>query len=372
MLYLDIPTTDDLIDLAGRRGLVSVSLYLPTTPLSQQANADRIALKNMGRDVTAQLVAAGTDTRHVAAIAEQIDDLIDDDDFWRFQAHSLALFVTPENLRSFRLPNRLQPLVMVADRFHLKSLLRSVTFCHAAYVLALAEGSVRLIEVPADLPPSLVKVEGLPSDAASAVGEATLNDRSPSGRIQGSEGKKVRLRQFARKVDAALRGLLAGGDIPLILVATPTLGAIYRSVDTYPHLLRQGIDRSPERITEAELAQAARAILDDLHRAEVAAWADLFQQRSIQGRTTTDIAQAARAATFGAVESMMVDIDQPKHGTVDDEGRIALALEGSAATYSIIDEIVTRAMLSGGKVLAVRQADIPGGQPLAVILRYPI
>jgi hypothetical protein len=372
MLYLDIPAADDLADLAAHRGAIAVSIYLPTTPLTQAAAADRIALRNLARDAIDQLEAAGADKRRVAEVAEHLADLVDDDEFWRFQAHTLAIFVTPDNLRFFRLANELQPLVMVADRFHLKPLLRSVSFCHACYVLALAEGSVRLIEVSADLPASIAKVEGLPRDAASAVGEATLNDRSPSGRIMGSEGKKVRLRQFARKVDGALRGLLAGSTVPLVLAAVDSLAAIYRSVNTYPHLASRGIDGSPERMNEADLAAAARAVLDDLHRAEIEAWIDRFQQRANQGRATTDIAHVARAATFGAVDSLLVDMDQAVHGTIDDDGRVTFAETGSASTYGIVDEIASRVIQSGGQVLSVRQQDIPEGKPLAAILRYPV
>ena len=47
--------------------------------------------------------------------------------------------------------------------------------------------------------------------AVSAAGKASIKDRSPSGRIQGSEGMKVRLAQYARKVDQALRDLLGAG-----------------------------------------------------------------------------------------------------------------------------------------------------------------
>ena len=56
----------------------------------------------------------------------------------------------------------------------------------------------------------------MPKDAASAVGHSTVNDRSPSGRIQGSEGQKVLLRQYARKVGHELRGIIAvrKADIP--------------------------------------------------------------------------------------------------------------------------------------------------------------
>jgi hypothetical protein len=65
--------------------------------------------------------------------------LIDDNEFWRFQAHSLAIFATPENMRTFRVPNALEPLVIVSDRFHMKPLLRSVSFPRSCYVLALAQ-----------------------------------------------------------------------------------------------------------------------------------------------------------------------------------------------------------------------------------------
>ena len=84
------------------------------------------------------------------------------------------IYATPDNLRSFRVPNALQPQVKVSDRFHLKPLLRSTTFCDAGYVLALADGGVRLIEVSKDLPALEVAVPDLPTDAASAVGKRTI------------------------------------------------------------------------------------------------------------------------------------------------------------------------------------------------------
>ena len=133
-----------------------------------------------------------------AASQEQFDDLLEDDAFWHQLAVSLAVFATADSLRTFRLPNRLVSMVEVSDRFHLKPLLRSVTFPQAALVLALAQGSVRLIEVAADVPPFEVHVADLPS-ALENMG------RAPIRRLQGDEGQKVRMRQYARHVDTAIR-----------------------------------------------------------------------------------------------------------------------------------------------------------------------
>jgi hypothetical protein len=103
------------------------------------------------------------------------------------------------------------------------------------------------------------------------VGKARIATRSYSGRIGGEEGKKFRLRQYARHVDAALRGLLAGSHTPLIPASVESLGAIYRSVSTCPHLAAEGIEGNPEGQSDAQLASAARPILDQLFQTQVAA-----------------------------------------------------------------------------------------------------
>src|SRR5262249_37529941 len=197
--YVDVPTAAELKGLAAHRDDPCVSIYLPTTPVTPDTDANRIELKNLGKEALRELAEAGTDKRRVAPGAEHIDDLVDDDEFWRFQARSLAVLPTPDPVHTFRTPNALSPVVVVSDRFHLQPLLRAATFPNSGYVLALAEGAVRLVEVSADLPATTVKVRGMPDDAASAARKSTLNDRSRSGRIQGSEGQKVPLRQYARK-----------------------------------------------------------------------------------------------------------------------------------------------------------------------------
>jgi hypothetical protein len=373
MLYVDRPTAADLKFLISHRDDMCLSIYLRTTPVTQATTGDRIELKNLAKQGIHQLDVVGADKRRVAALSEHLDDLVDDNEFWRFQARSLAVLATPDNVRTFRIASALEPVSEVSDRFFLKPLLRAVTFPNACYVLALSEGAVRVIEVSSDLPAALAKIDGMPKNAASAVGRSTLNDRSPSGRIQGSEGQKVRLRQFARQVDSSLRGLLAGSDIPLVLAALQPLASIFRSVNTYSHLASVAIDGSPDMLTDAELAGRARTVLDGIYREEIAAFAKLFVARENHGRATADIAQAARAATYGAVEVLLADIDEIVPGKVDEvDGSVSFADKASAGSYGVVDEIAGRVILSGGRVLGVRKADIPGGKSLAAILRYPM
>ena len=96
----------------------------------------------------------------------------------------------------------------------------------------------------------------------------------------------------------------------------------------------------------------------------------LFERRAREGRTTTDVAQAARAATRGAVQTLLVDIDEALPGKLDDEGAVTFAEGPCAASYDIVDEIAGRALLTGARVLGVRKADIPGGSNLAAIMMW--
>ncbi len=373
MLHLDAVDHAILNDLVRHRADICVSIYLDTTPLTQEAMHDRIKLKNLARQAIEQLHGADADKRRVLALSEHIDDLVDDDDFWRLQANSLAVLATPDTIRSFRLASRVTPMVAVSDRFHLGPLFRTASVGQSAYVLALAEGSVRLVVVSPDAPAAEVRVPALPKDAASAVHRASTHDRSPSGRLHGSEGQKVLLKQYARIVDHAIREVLRGQQTPLILAADTMLAPLFRAVCTYPHLARVGIDRSPEQMTPAELADAARPILDALHAERIAGWHQTFSARLASDRATADLDRIARAATLGAVESLLIDIDTVIDGTVDEQtGVVTRAAAAGPGSYDVIDEIAGRVMLAGGSVYGVRAADLPSPSPVAAILRFAV
>ena len=347
-LHTDIPTHTEVERLLDSRDGPCVSIYLPTTPITPDADVDRIELKNLGAAAAEQLEAAGADRPTVLEFRESLEELTEDDDFWKEQSHSLALFASADGMRTFRLTNRLTSEVEVTDRFYVKPLLRAITFPQAAFVLALAAGSVRLVEVARDEPAFRVKVPDLPSDAASAAGKASIADRSPSGKIQGSEGQKVRLRQYARKIELALRGVLTGLELPLILAATDPLDAIYRSLNTYPHLVDVGMPGNPENKSDEELAAEARTVLDAVYGRELSAIRERFAFSFSRGLASADVATVARAATRGAVDTLLVDIDEKLPGQVDGENGAVTFGDDDSVTYGVPDEIARRTMLAGG------------------------
>ena len=48
---------------------------------------------------------------------EPAHGLLDDERFWRYQSRGLALFITADSTRIYRLPLSFEPLVLIPDRF---------------------------------------------------------------------------------------------------------------------------------------------------------------------------------------------------------------------------------------------------------------
>ena len=204
-MYLDLPSPAEVRSLLSVSGPMCVSIYLPTTPRSDDADAERIAFKNLASDAVAQLNAAGIDKRESAAFAEAFNELDDDPVFWRYQANSLAVFATVDELRAFRLASRLEPVAMVATRFFVKPLLRALAFPNAGFVLSLAQGSVRLLEFGRDFGPYEVDVADLPTDLDSFVQSVPGANSAAGFGVLSPEGRSSRMRKYARQVDRALR-----------------------------------------------------------------------------------------------------------------------------------------------------------------------
>jgi hypothetical protein len=367
ILHTDIPTRADIAHLWSDEPGLAVSLYLETDPASP-GELERIAYKNAVKEALAQL--EGADKRQLAALADELEILEAEgaEEFWQHQARSLAVFATPWSLRTYRLPNRLTPVAIGGSRFFVKPLLRAVTFPQGAFVLALAQGSVRLLEAVPDAPPREVKLDA-PSDVADAVGKSSIKDRSPSGRLQGAEGQKQRMAQFSRAVDSALRAALPGPNAPLVLAATEPLESIFRAHATYPELVPNAVPGNPEGLGDGELVAAAREVLDAWYADELEREKATFEERSGQGRTSTDVAELGRLAVRGVVDTLFVDIDATVPGRVDDDGEVTFAADPADAG-DVVDEIARRAWFSGARVLAVRGEDVPGGGDVAAVLRY--
>src|SRR6185437_5269208 len=175
--------------------------------------------------------------------------------------------------------------------------------------------------------------EGCAGSANSLIGPAV---ESKAGGPQGSaaavrpkSGSSLAARVGRKRASTRPRGGGAAGfDLPV---------GEHVSAARRPHHRRE-----PRWIERGQPRGESAADSGLIYRRAIAAWQTLFRQREDNGRATTDIAQAARAATFGAVETILVDIDRVIPRRIDNQGAVSFAEEQGEGNYDLVDEIATR------------------------------
>lgn len=367
MLHIDLPSTAELRQLADAPETPTISVYLPTTPVTVEADEARIAFVNLAREGVEALRSADLfDRGEEIAITEQIDDLADDTSFWDNQAYGLTVIITVAGTVTFRLPDSVGPAVYTGTRPRLTPLVAVATVPRAFLVLDISADGARLLESTGEGETVVIRVPDMPRSAADYAGKTSINDRSHSGRLVGDEGRNVHLRSYARAVNAAVRPLLHGHSEPLVLVGTDPLATMFREVNTYPNLLDTGVALSADHEDDAAVVRLAAPVAAEAAVAKTARLIELLSERQEAGRAAFDRSLVARAAVQGAVDTLLLDTSALLPGSVNEDG--SLSEEGDAG--GIADDLVRLVLTAGGTVHHVDADQLPGGNPVAAILRW--
>lgn len=378
-MTIDIPSSRDIVALSEHRAASSVSLYVASStghgtdaqrqPFSVDSEAARVALRSAATSAMGELRAIGADRQDQDAISESVQTLEQSRDLWATQARSIAVFVAPDFVRSFRLMNELPAHSAVGDRFDIGPLLRATTFGHSGYVLAVTEGDVRLLFLGPDASAEEIELTTLPDDVGENLETTVTSGRFDRVRAQGALGPKVEQRSYASAVQDAVLEVIGDSGLPLVLCAARDLEPAYREVNTYAGLLEAGIDANPSSLSVQQLESRARAVLEQHGDAELAAWRERFGTLRADGRASAQLSDIARAATSGLVDTLLFDLESTDEGTIDEWGAISPADEPGPTTYGLLDELAVRVLRGGGTVKAVRRDDLPDTSPAAATFR---
>ena len=111
----------DIEPLLRTAGGPCVSIFLPTFRAGGEKQQNPIRLKNVVRGIAERLEEDwGMRSPDADKLLDPVKQLVDDNSFWLHQSDGLALFLSSDTFKSFRLPVQLNELAVVEKRFHLK------------------------------------------------------------------------------------------------------------------------------------------------------------------------------------------------------------------------------------------------------------
>lgn len=380
---MNVLTRDNLKILGERHKGLCVSIFMSMHRSGPETQQDPIRFKNLVREAEERLIAHGLRVPEAKKLLEPTQSLIGGSLFHQHQSDGLAVFLSRGVLDSYLFPFVFEELVVVANRFHIKPLLPILSGDGRYYVLALSQNKVRLLQ-GTHYSVAEVDLAGAPENLAETLRdddsrkEIRFRTSAPggkSGRSVMGYGKvvddKENLRRYFRQIDGGLHEALRNERAPLVLAGVDYLHPIYREMNTYPHLMKEGIAGNPDRLSAEELHKQAWTIVRPYFQRTQQEAVDQYKQLAGSLQASNDVRKIIRAAYHGQVELLFVVADLQQWGTFDPgTDAIHLHKEEKAGDEDLSEFAAIQTLLNGGTVYVVESERMPDNTSFAAVFRY--
>jgi hypothetical protein len=146
-----------------------LSLYQPTHRRHPENQQDPIRFRNSIKTLE-QSLRRKYPAREIQPLLEPFQRLAEDQDFWNRTLDGLAVLSATGIFRVYRLQRPVPEIVVVADSFHTKPLLRIFQSADRYQVLALSRREIKLFEGNRDALDAVELASGVPQTIVEALG----------------------------------------------------------------------------------------------------------------------------------------------------------------------------------------------------------
>jgi hypothetical protein len=386
---MSLLSNSEIRELIQHQDGKQVSLFMPTHRKGKEIQQDPIMLKNLLGQAEETLVLQDMRRAEAGELLKPAHELVLRHEFWRHQSDGLALYISPEIIRAFRLPLSFEELVVVGERFHIKPLLPMISGDGRFYILALSQNEIRLLQGTrysvaqvdvSEIPESLAEVLQW-DDPEKRLQWHTRTQASLGGRaavfhghgVASADDPKDSILRYFHKVDKGLSRVLSDGTAPLVTAGVEYLHPLYREANSYPHLLKEGIGGNPEEMSVEELHQQAWELVSPLFQREKQEQAGQYQQLagSDSDLASNQLEAVVPAAHHGRVATLFVGKGVHRWGTFDPETReVRVHDDVQAGDADLLDLAAVHTVLNRGAVYVLEPGELPEASPVAAILRY--
>jgi hypothetical protein len=346
----------------------AVSIYLGTNIIERDAST-RMKNNLHGLYRTAEALVTKTYDRQTRArLLEPLKNALTALRLNRSKG-GLAIYHSEHFTGVVKIPTAVSDLVVAADSFHLKPVLRCLQMRRSYYLLAFRKNYAELILVTAD--------------AAKVIERISYGIKDHSGALDTDERKdsikeitKIRRRHEISETMATLNRQLESywqkERVPLLLAGPHHLLESFRDQSTYGNLLERTLTGSIDHVDLNALTRLSSGIMEHIFSRLDSNEVLAFQKAQSSGLASTDINHIAMAAVRGQVRNLLIAEDRHIWGYLDRiNGRVEILSEQIDATSDdLLDDIAELTLLKGGKVTVLPSIEMPGKQPIAAVLRW--
>ena len=361
---------EDLRSLAQAQGpCITVALAIPD-PTQIQAR-----LKNAIRDVENGLSSRGMDARTATTLVEPLRVFaaqIAAEGDWGIQ---LVMFKSRDTTRCFQVRELSKDFVTVGDRFQIRPLLPLMSRDQQFYLLALSQKHVRLFlctwRTAKEIPLRALAPQNLNVWLNSRMPDHVLDNRASAGPSVGamkgvmfgtstdSDRHDEYLAHFFKEIDKGLHKVLASQILSLLLAGVESEIALYRKVNSYPHLLEPAVHGSPDGLSHGDMLARAVETVRHTFSAPLKKVLKDFKDFRDTNRVSFSIPEILKHTQEGRVSDLLLCQDVIRED-----------VEPGAADDDLLNLAALQTLLRRGQVFALKPSEMPGETDVAALLRF--
>jgi Bacterial archaeo-eukaryotic release factor family 3 len=370
--------TSQFAALTGGHEPPCISLYAPTVAAGKTDVSELVALLR-----TAKEGLAGT-AMTVEKAEEQLRSqwaVVEQDAALHKHARGRALFMAGNFFGCHHLAEPVAERAVIGRVFFVRPLLPVMGASARFFLLAVSQKHAALYEGSRDgihkltiemAPASLHEdLEGQEFERQSQFHSAAPKSTGKRGSVfYGTDiNQKERILHFLRTVDRTVARSLKGQSAPLVLAAVEYLFPLYKTANTYPHLLESGVAGNPDILSPDALhATSWKLVESHLEEAKLSAL-EMYKKLVNTERTSSNLREILVAAERGRVRYLFVPPSGEQWGSLVLPETVHLHIGQEPGDDELLNLAAVLTLRHEGPVYVVPPEELREGAPLAAVFR---
>ena len=376
----ELQTLKDLKPMLGSEGpCLSIYMSLSTAPAAQGAKTNALHWKEVLGELQGRIEKWGAEGQELLRSVSDWDGIIDSVEG---KGKSIAVFRSKDIFQIVFLQDETASRAETGPEFYIRPLLPELTKDKLFYILALSQNDVRMLrctltsseEVPlgGGVKTSFGDFQDMQKPDHNDKNRASPGPSSGSskGIMQGTstdaEARDEYLTHFYKQIGLGVFEALRGKTEPVVPVGVDYELALFRRVNSYPHLSEESVHGAPNGLKAGEMhARAIEALTKDYESKLDKALAEY--DHKVGGGASNRLKDVVTAAHDGRVLTLIVSDSLTPTGTFDEATNQAI---GGKGDQDLVNDAAVQTILHAGNVLVAPNSKMPNGSPVAAIFRW--
>jgi len=365
--------------LTGGHEPPCISLYTPTGTGATERDFARLV--ELLRTAEAGFAGASMTVEKAEELLKSQWHLVEQSASAHKNARGRAIFMAGKFFECHHLDEAVGERAVVGRAFFIRPLLPLMVAGGRFFVLAVSQKHVALFQGSRDgihklnvemVPASLREdLQGQEFERQSQFHTAAPKSAGKRGSVfYGTDiNQKERILHFFRTVDRTVARLLKGQSAPLVLAAVEYLFPLYKTANTYPHLLEKGVGGNPDILLPNALHAASWKLVES-HLDEAKASAlEMYKRLVNTERTSSNLLEILVAAERDRVRFLFVPPSGEQWGSFVLPETVHLHSQQEPGDDELLNLAAVLTLRHEGPVYVVPADELREGAPLAAVFR---